>query len=151
MKFLFFFLLMTSQAFAQDCFTRYAEFQNTEVKLAKTICVESVDLNLDYFGKSQATIRLTLDGKAAESIVALNRPISTEGNLVSFQVLGLDRFYEGGGCSFTTDASVNAQLIVNQKTKTATVKDIFAKVSESWDNCHSRDREVQVVEYVKVK
>lgn len=151
MKFLFSFFLMSTAAMAQDCYTRNDEFQNSEVKLAKTICIESINLDLDYFGKSQANIKLTLDGKAKEVSLGLTNPLKREGDLVSFKANALDSFFEGTTCGYTTDAAINGELVVNAQTKKAILKEIKAQVIESFDSCHSQDRETQVIKYNKVK
>lgn len=151
MKFLFSFFLMTSTAMAQDCYTRISEFQNSEVKLAKTICIEAVELGLDYFGASQATIKLTLDGKAKEVSFGLNNPLKREGDLVNFKLKDLEHFSQGDICSFSVDASINGELVVDKTTKKAILRDIQAQVVESFDSCHSEDRETQVINYNKVK
>ena len=142
--------LVSFSAMASECYVRTADLVTNEVSLAKELCINGVDLKLEVFGNSKATIKYTLDGVEANKEVRLSNPIERRDGKVLFLVFGLQSDFEGGGCSESTEASIDASLVMNKDGSGAVVEEIKGSVSTSYDNCHSGMDEIQSIPYSKI-
>ncbi len=140
-------LFVSFSAMASECYVRTVDLVTTEVTMAKEICINGLELKLENFGNSKATVKYTLDGVATEKTVNLSYPVELRNGKVLFFVNGLDSDYEGGMCSDTVEASINAELTMNKDGSEAKLSEIKGSVSTSYDNCHSDTREIQAIDF----
>lgn len=139
--------LVSFSAMASECYVRTVDLVTNDVTLAKEICINNIDLKLEAFGNSKATIAYSLDGVVKEKVIALNNPIELRSGKVLFFVWGLENDSEGGWCSDTTEAAIDARLEMNKDGSDVVLTEIKGSVSTTNDNCHSDAREIQSFDY----
>ena len=141
-------LILSGQAMAQTCFTRTVELETNEVTLAREICFEAINLDLDYFGGSKAKVKLTADGIAAEKEFSLNagRVRADGSRLYEVVVSGQS---EGGFCDDFWQTEATASIVISKDAKTVAVENVKGELFYSWDQCHSDTDLKQSFDYAK--
>jgi len=129
-------LVLSSSTFAADCFVRNQESVTREVSVAREICVESINLKLDYFATSIAQVNITTDGVSAQRIVKLQNGSTLPTGEKAFKLV-LESREVGGGCDNTWSAQTKGTLLVANDGSAARVSDVSAEINFSYDNCHS--------------
>lgn len=150
MKTAFFLLLASFSALSSECFVRTTEIQTNQVKMAREVCILSTELKLDFFGKSKALIKYSLDGVNVEKTIELSNPIQMPDDRILFSVIRLQNDSKGGHCSETTESSINAQLKMNRDASNIVLDTVTGSVDYTYDNCHSASREIESFEFAKL-
>lgn len=143
-------MLVSFSTLASECYQRSGELSTREVGMAREFCVNSLKLNLEVFGNSQALLNYSLDGKVRTKTISLARPITRPDGKVLFFVYGLESQFVGGGCSDSVESRIEATLLMNKDATDAKLIDIKGVVLSSPDNCHSDMREIQSLEFSKI-
>jgi len=148
MKLVILTLVLSGQALAQTCFTRPVELQTNKVELPQVICVESVDLELDYFGESKGKVSIVADGKKSVQDFSLNKgSLRADGSRMYSVHLGASWY--GMSCSEYWRSLAKATIIIGKDLKTTSVAGIKGELYFSWDQCHSETVLKQSFDYIK--
>ncbi len=149
MKLAFFALILSAQALATTCFTRTVELETNRVSLAREICLNSIQLDLDYFGASKATVKISTDGKLQERTFSLNNgTLRADGSRL--YIVSLNGSSEGGFCSEYWETKALASIVISKDAKTAVMENVKGEVYYSWDQCHSNTDLKQSFFYTKI-
>jgi hypothetical protein len=149
MKLALVFLLTAFNAFATDCFTREVELETNQVSSPKTICLNKIDLELDYFGNSKATVSMELDGQVVARTFSLNKgSLRPDGSRLYDVTLASQD--SGFSCSEMWEVKTLASVVLSADVKTAVVENVKTELYYSWDHCHSDMRLKQAFFYKKI-
>ncbi|MBY0517201.1 MAG: hypothetical protein K2P81_09845 [Bacteriovoracaceae bacterium] len=149
MKFAFLALVLSFSALAETtCFVRTVELNTKEVTMAQELCFGDVELNLDVFGTSKATIRFSNDGLRALKVVDLKNGTDLGNGSMAFNFVA-DSHTNGGFCSEMWQADAIATLVVKRDGTSAYVAAVNGEVSYSYDMCHSSMRTQQELSFEK--
>jgi len=136
MKLALFALLFSFSSLASTCFTRPVDLETNEISLAREICVDSIKLDLDYFGSSKATVKMNLDGKIVERNFSLNNgQLRADGSRL--YVVELESRDTGFSCSEMWEVKALASVVLNSDASKAVVENVKGELYYSWDHCHS--------------
>ncbi len=136
MKLALFVLILSVNSWAETCFTRPVELETNRVTLAREICLKSIDLELDYFGNSKATVKISTDGVSQERSFSLNTgKLRADGSRL--YVVSLNGTNDGGFCSEYWETKALASIVISQDAKMAVMENVKGEVYYSWDQCHS--------------
>lgn len=141
-------MILSGQAMAQTCFTRTVELETNEVSLAREICIESIDLDLDYFGGSKAKMKITADGVPAEKEFSLNSGRARVDGARLYEVV-VSGNSEGGFCDDFWQSEATASIVISKDAKTISVGNIKGELFYSYDYCHSDTDLKQSFDYTK--
>ncbi len=149
MRLAFFALILSANTFAANCFTRTVELETNLVSLAREICLDSIQLELDYFGASKATVKITMDGKAQERKFSLNNgTLRADGSRL--YVVSLNGSSVGGSCDEYWETKALASIVISKDAKSAVMENVKGEVYYSWDQCHSNTDLKQSFFYTKI-
>ncbi len=149
MKYAFLALMLSFSAYASTtCFVRTVELNTKEVSLARELCFDDVELNLDFFGTSLANVRFSNDGQRALKVVALKNGKDLGNGSVAF-AFAADSQTNGGFCSEMWQADAFATLVVKRDGSQAYVVAVDGEVTYSYDMCHSSMRTQQEFSFEK--
>jgi hypothetical protein len=130
----------------EACFVRGTELVTQEVGLARELCFDDVELQLDVFATSKAVVRYTVDGNPFTRTIPLvnGRDRGNGDKAFSFTV---EDNASGSFCDSSWLASSTAILVIKRGGASATVGDVAGMLQFTNDNCHSNARLVQSVSY----
>lgn len=129
-------LIVSANTFAGTCFTRPVELETNKVTLAREICLDSIKLDLDFFGASKATVKITTDGKPQKRSFSLNNgKLRADGS--KLYVVSLDGTSAGGMCDEFWQTKALASIAISKDAKVAELENVKGEVYYSWDQCHS--------------
>lgn len=137
MKLAFVALILSAQSYANTCFTRPVELETNRVTLAREICLDSIKLELDYFGASKAIVKITTDGTAQERSFSLNNgKVRADGSRLF--VVSLNGTRAGGSCSEFWETKALASIVISKDAKVAELENVKGELYYSWDQCHDQ-------------
>jgi hypothetical protein len=132
-----------------ECYLRTEELSTTEVKMAKEVCIQGIELKLVTVGKSQAFIKYTLDG--VNKVKQMDLSTSSAGPDGKVRLLAnLESNASNWGCHDVTMAFINGELSMNRDGSNPVLSNIEGEVVFTPDVCHSPTEEIQTLPFVKV-
>ena len=142
-------LCFSSAALADvTCFVRNEELRTGEVRLAREVCVDGIQLQLDVFAPSKAVMNLSLDGVDVVKTIELKNGVERGNGWVGFSFV-VERRSKGEMCDVNWSALATGTLLAKRDGTAAIVESVQGSVSFSSDNCHAPTFRNQELSYRK--